>query len=82
MPKLNKYAPLAAARKNNPYKLTPEEWEKHLKLQDERTIRKLYSKMHNRGGPEWDRIKDLFVKVLIEKQNKLIATANDIEPNC
>jgi len=80
--KRNKYAGLTAVQKNDLYRMTPEQWKDHLQHLDYRTMRKLYRQMQRRGGPEWNRVKDFFVKVLIEKQNKLIATANDIKPNC
>ena len=71
----NKYAGAAAARKGDPYFLTPSEWKAHLARLDYGSTRALYSQLEKRGGDDWDRIKDLFVDALLQKQKE--AMTND-----
>ena len=64
----DKYAGLAAAQQNDLYRMTPQQWKAHLHCLDQRTMRKLYRQMQSRGGPEWNRVKDLFIEALLQKQ--------------
>lgn len=64
----NKYAGLAASQQNDLYRMTPKQWKTYLHCLDLRTMRKLHRQMERRGGPEWDRVKDLFIEALFQKQ--------------
>ena len=55
--------------------MTPDQWKDHLSRLDYKATRALYGQLSRRGGDNWNRIKDLFVQALLEKQNQ--AMTND-----
>jgi len=70
--KRNRYAGLNAAQKNDFLRLTPVEWQNYFESANQRTLRKTYAQLYNRKGPEWERVKTLFVKALIAKQSEVV----------
>tara|TARA_A100001201_G_scaffold126874_1_gene111440 strand:+ start:436 stop:669 length:234 start_codon:yes stop_codon:yes gene_type:complete len=71
----NKYAGVAAARKNDPFRMTPDQWKDHLSRLDYKATRALYRQLKRRGGDDWGRIKHFFVDALLQKQKE--AMTND-----
>ena len=74
----DKYAGLRAVQKNDLYSLTPNQWKAHLSQINIRTMKKLYNQMSRRGGPEWERVKELFVEAMLQKQQESMSK-NDQE---
>ena len=66
--KRDRYAGLVAAKKNDWLRLTPAEWKTYFDNASQRTLRKTYGQLCRRSGPEWERIKQMFVQALLEKQ--------------
>ena len=66
--KHNRYAGLAAAKQNDWLRLTPAEWKAYFDNASQGTLRKTYGQLCRRGGPEWDRVKQMFVQALLDKQ--------------
>ena len=72
----NKYAGVAAARKNDPFRMTPDQWKDHLSRLDYKATRALYGQLKRRGGDNWNRINDLFVEDQLAKQNQAMTDDN------
>ena len=66
----NKYAGVAAARKNDPFRMTPDQWKDHLSRLDYKATRALYKQLKRRGGDNWNPIQDFSVEALLKKQTK------------
>jgi hypothetical protein len=67
--KRNRYAGLNAAQKNDFVRLSPKEWKEFFDNSNARTLRKTYGQLCRRGGPEWERIKDMFIQALKDKSD-------------
>ena len=74
----DKYAGLRAVQKNDLYRLTPNQWKAHLSQLNIRTMKKLYKQMNTRGGSEWERVKELFIEAMLQKQQESMSK-NDQE---
>lgn len=74
--KRDRYAGLAAAKKGGDdwLRLTPAEWQTYFENASPRTLRKTYGQLCQRGGPEWERVKSLFIEALAIKQSELLLT--------
>ncbi len=68
--KRDRYAGLAAAKKGGDdwLRLTPAQWQAYFDNASPKTLRKTYGQLCRRSGPEWNRIKQMFVQALLKKQ--------------
>ena len=70
--KFDKYAGLSAVRKNNFAKFTPDEWKVYFQKTSHQALRRTYGLLCDRRGPEWERVKSLFIEALIAKQSEVV----------
>lgn len=70
--KFDKYAGLSSVRKNEFDRFTPAEWKNYFKKTSHQALRKTYGQLSQRSGPEWERVKSLFIEALIAKQSEVV----------
>lgn len=66
--KQNRYAGLQAAQKDEPYRLTPQEWADYFAYVPDQVFRKMHNALNRRNGTDWQRIKELCAAEMLRRQ--------------
>ncbi len=67
-PKFDRYAGLQAAKTKNIDKFSPAEWAAYFSKIPDHVFKKVHNQLCRRGGPEWQRVKDLCMAEMMRRQ--------------